>query len=293
MPIILTDEQYLLWIKDPSVSPYINNYVYSKDDEYYDRKVRKNILNVETLNNPLSFVNKIIVKAFNNTSAKQKIVEQIKKYNKSKRPRLFIQNDKWKYDKEEIIKHNIVNNDYTKPYFTNKDCRDWVSNHLFNPRTQDSIKQNGHIYIELLYMTLQYGIDITEIENNLHISSSSSNNKDKQTKDIIDSVRLRLQFMKDTDKLFMQYDIKSFDDLLEFRTSEITPTRKSKSKNTFSVSSYSSSPIKSINTNEKKQLSIMTLMQNEQENKLYEYALKKKQQKKQQKKLQKIIFQNI
>jgi hypothetical protein len=294
MPIILTDEQYLLWIKDPSVSPYINNYVYRKDDEYYDRKVRKNILNVETLNNPLSFVNKIIVKAFNNTSAKQKIVEQIKKYNKSKRPRLFIQNDKWKYDKEEIIKHNIVNNDYTKPYFTNKDCRDWVSNHLFNPRTQDSIKQNGHIYIELLYMTLQYGIDITEIENNLHISSSSSNNKDKQTKDIIDSVRLRLQFMKDTDKLFMQYDIKSFDDLLEFRTLEITPTRNSKSKNTFSVSSYSSSPIKSINTNEKKQLSIMKLMQNEQENKLYEYALQKKQQKKHQQKLQKNMdMQNV
>ena len=67
MPVNITDEEYLLWIKDPSTSPYINNYVYMKDGDYYDRKTRKNILSVETLNNPKSLLNKIIINAFSNT----------------------------------------------------------------------------------------------------------------------------------------------------------------------------------------------------------------------------------
>jgi hypothetical protein len=86
MSIILTDEQYILWIKDPSVSPYINDYAYVKngDDVFYIRKHRKNILDLSTLNNPRSFLNKIIMNAFSNTSARQKIVEQIKEYKENK-----------------------------------------------------------------------------------------------------------------------------------------------------------------------------------------------------------------
>jgi hypothetical protein len=274
MPIILTDEQYILWIKDPSVSPYINN-----DVDYYDRTFRKNILNLSTLNNPRSFLNKIIMNAFSNTSARQKIVEQIKEYKENKIPRLYMQNDKWKYDKEDLIKNNIVvMDDYMEPYFNEDECKQWVRNHLVNPRTQDSIKQNGYIYIELIYMTLQYGIDISEIENNL-LSAPSSINKMADTKDIIQIVRFRLQFMKETDELFLRYDIKSFDDLLVFRSLEIIPAKKSKSKNTFGVSSYSSSPIKSINSDEKKQLGVLALIKDEQNKKLKEYTLQKKYQK--------------
>jgi hypothetical protein len=285
MSIILTDEQYILWIKDPSVSPYINN-----DVDYYDRKWRKNILNLSTLNNPRSFLNKIIMNAFSNTSARQKIVEQIKEYKENKKPRLFMQNDKWKYDKEDLIKHNIVDmDDYMEPYFNEDECKRWVRNHLVNPRTQDSIKQNGYIYIELIYMTLQYGIDISEIENNL-LSTPSSINKIADTKDIIQNVRFRLQFMKETDELFLRYDIKSFDDLLVFRSLEIIPAKKPKSKNTFSVSSYSSSPIKSINSDEKKQLGVMALIKDEQNKKLNEYMLQKKHQKTLQKNME---MQNV
>ena len=279
MPIILTDEQYLLWIKDPSVSPYINNYAYKKNGDDAIRKHRKNILNIETLNNPRSFLNKIIMNAFSNTSARQKIVEQIKEYKKNKKPRLFMQNDKWKYDKENVINDNKINmDDYIEPYFDEDECKQWVSNQLVNPRTQDSIKQNGYIYIELLYTTLQYGIDISEIENNLHYTSSSIT-KYADTKDIIDIVRFRLRFMKETDELFLHYDIKSFDDLSVFRSLEIIPAKKPKSKNTFSVSSYSSSSIKSINSDEKKQLGVMALIKDEQKKKLYEYKLQKKHQK--------------
>jgi len=289
MSIILTDEQYILWIKDPSVSPYINDYAYVKngDDVFYIRKHRKNILNLSTLNNSRSFLNKIIMNAFSNTSARQKIVEQIIEYKENKKPRLFMQNDKWKYDKEDLIKHNIVDmDDYMEPYFNEDECKRWVRNHLVNPRTQDSIKQNGYIYIELIYMTLQYEIDISEIENNL-LSAPSSINKMADTKDIIQNVRFRLQFMKETDELFLRYDIKSFDDLLVFRSLEIIPAKKSKSKNTFSVSSYSSSPIKSINSDEKKQLGVMALIKDEQKKKMYEYTLQKKHQKTLQKTLQK------
>ena len=299
MPVILTDEQYLLWIKDPSTSPYINNYVYMKNGDYYDRKSRKNILSVETLNNPKSLLNKIIINAFSNTSAIRKIVEQIKEYKKKIIPRLYISNDKWKYDKEYIIEHNIVNMDYTEPYFTKRDCKDWVSNHLFYPRTQNTIKQNGYMYLELLYTTLQYDIDISKIEDNLS-KSSSSKNKDKDTIKIIDSIRERLKFMKETDELFLRHGIKTFDDLLEAKPTEIAPeekiapAKKPKSKNSFNVSSYSSQSIKSLNAAEKKELREMTLIQDEHEKKLYEYELQKKLEKKHQKTLRKNMeLQNI
>ena len=51
MPLRLNDEHCLLWIKDPSISPFENNYT--------QRKYRKDILSIETLKNPKSFLNKL------------------------------------------------------------------------------------------------------------------------------------------------------------------------------------------------------------------------------------------
>jgi len=289
MPIKLTDEQYLLWIKDPSISPYLNKYVYTKANIYNNRTYRKNILTANTINNPKAFLNQIIMKAISNISIRQKIIDKINEYKINKIPRLYTENDKWKYDEQGLIDDNMVNIDYDEPYFSEDECKEWVRNHLVNPKTQDVIKKLGYIYIELLYTTLQYGIDVSEIEYNLsHYSSSNRIN-------LIESIRTRLKFMQDTDELFLNYDIKHFDDLLKFRSPIFTHDESQKSKNTFSVSSYSpSSPIKSINSAEKEQLKEMAYMQEKDEEKIYEYTLQKNYNKKLRKKLQKDMdMQNI
>ena len=51
MPLRLDNEQCLLWIKDPSISPFVNNYV--------ARKYKKDILNDDSLKNPKSLLNRI------------------------------------------------------------------------------------------------------------------------------------------------------------------------------------------------------------------------------------------
>ena len=284
MPVKLNNDQYLLWIKDPSISPYINN-VYIKND----RKSRKNILTDEALKNPLSFLKEIQRITFHNTSLREDIVKQINKYNLNKTPRLYTLNDKWKYASEEIINQHTVNIDYAEPYFTENECKKWVSNHLVNPHTNEDIEQNSSIYIELLYTTIQYRIDITNIENNLKISSSKSSsnsprtkirtltnkNKDKDTKNIIDGILKRLKFMKENDELFLNHNIASFDKLLNIN--DAVPTKKPKSKNTFSVST-SSSP-KSLNSAEKRKLRDNILITNEKEKEYYEYTRLKKLQK--------------
>ena len=289
MPIKLTDEQYLLWIKDPSVSPYINKYVYTRAHSWNNRNYRKNILTANTINNPKAFLNQIIMKAISNISVRQKIIDKINEYKINKTPRLYTENDKWKYDEEGQINDNKVNIDYDEPYFNEDECKQWVRNHLVNPKTQDIIKHLGYIYIELLYTTLQYGIDVTEIENKLSRYSSSNRIN------LVEGIRTRLKFMQDTDELFLNYDIKHFDDLLKFRSPIFVRNESQKSKNTFSVSSYSpSTPIKSINSYEKKQLKEMAYMQEKDEEKIYEYTLQKKHHKKLQKKLQKDMdMQNV
>ena len=51
MPIRLDDEECLVWLRDPSISPFVAI--------KRDRKMQRNILTDETLNNPKSFLNKI------------------------------------------------------------------------------------------------------------------------------------------------------------------------------------------------------------------------------------------
>jgi len=282
MLIKLNNDQYLIWIKDPSISPYIN--------DYGERKHRKYILSDEALKNPLSFLNKIKRITFYNTSLREDIVKQIKSYKHNNTPRLYTLNDKWKYAKNEILNQNSVNIDYVETYFTVNECKKWVDNHLVNPRTNDDILQNSSIYIELLYTTIQHGIDITNIENNLIKTSSSKSSKspkspkspntlkkgkDKNTQNIIDGIQARLMFMKENDKFFLNHNIDSFDKLLNIN--DAVP-KKPKLKNSFSVST-SPSP-ESLNSAEKRKIRDNILIKNVEEKEFYEYNRLKKHQKK-------------
>jgi hypothetical protein len=273
MSIKLNDDQCLLWIKDPSISPFVN--------DYGVRNNRKNILSDDALKNPVSFLNKIRRITFYNSSIKDEIVKQLNQYKQNKIPRLYTLNDKWKYAKEEIINQNIVNIDYVETYFTINECIKWTGNHLINPRTDKDIEQNSSIYIELLYTTIQYDIDITNIENNLVKTSSSKSSKspnkrkDKNTQNIIDGIHERLKFMKKNDELFLNHNIDLFDQLLNIN--DAVP-KKPKSKNTNSNSSISSP--NSLNLEEKRKIRDDILIKNEEEKEFYEYNRLKKYEKK-------------
>ncbi len=108
MSVKLNNDQYLLWIKDPSISPYINivyrnknihndrilistyiNNDYKEPSIQNDRMSRKNILTDEALKNPVSFLNEIRRITFYNTSLREDIVKQINEYNLNKTPRLW------------------------------------------------------------------------------------------------------------------------------------------------------------------------------------------------------------
>ena len=151
MPIRLNDDQCLLWIKDPSISPYING---------VDKIYRKNILSDEELKNPRSFLNKVKRKCFHNSALRQKIVDKINEYRRNKTLRLYTLNHKFSMTGED---------EYITPPFTRKECKQWAKNHLINPRqneetkTNDEIRVGSRIYVELLYTTLQYGMPIPRI----------------------------------------------------------------------------------------------------------------------------------
>ena len=285
MAIILNDEQCLMWIKDPSISPYTNLYIYSIEgtDAFYDRIHKKQILFDENDKTPTLFINKVKDVCFINSLLRQKIVDKIKEYKRNKIPRLYTLNDKWKYDNEGMKNQEFANTDYTMPYFSEEECLRWVSNHhLINPRTNESIKQNSRIYIELLYTTMQYEIDIQIIENDIRKTSrkQSGRNNNENTLHIINGITERLKFMRKNDAEFLTHDIKAFDKLLDVKAVPIPSSKKPKSKNTFDVSSFSSSSVKSLSPNEKIQLRDKILLKEQGEKKLYEYSRQKKLQKK-------------
>ena len=99
MPIRLNDEQCLLWIKDPSVSPFSNDYI--------QHTRRKNILSEANIKNPKSFLNKVKRKCFHNSAIRQQIVDKIKEYQQNGILRLYTLNDKSK--NAEKIKKNGIN----------------------------------------------------------------------------------------------------------------------------------------------------------------------------------------
>jgi hypothetical protein len=290
MSIILSDKQCLQWIKDPSITPYFQKYWYlieGTEASYY-RIYKKQILTDEIDENPTPnlFVDKVKDICFINSLLRKKIVDNINEYTRDKIPRLYTLNDKWKYASEEMENPEFANTDYEMPYYTEKQCKSWVGNPLVNPRTKEKIKQNSRIYIELLYTTMQYGIDIKMIEDDVRKTSSklSGRNNNEKTLHIINGITERLKFMRKNDAEFLSHDIKAFDKLLDVNA--VPLPKKQKSKNTFDVSSLSSSSIKSLSPNEKIQLRDKIILKEHVEKKEYEYS----RQKKLQKKLQKIAL---
>jgi hypothetical protein len=134
MPLQLDDADCLLWIIDPSISPFVNN-----------KNNRRNILSEEALKNPRSLLNKIKRRCFFNSSLRQKIVDQIKEYQRDGTLRLYTLNDK--------ISGNF---EYINEPFSIDECRQWLSNHFVNPRTNKYINIGSHVFIELHQHTILY-----------------------------------------------------------------------------------------------------------------------------------------
>jgi hypothetical protein len=273
MPLRLNDDQCLLWIKDPSISPFENNYV--------KRKYRKDILTEDTLKNPQSFLNKVKRKCFHNSALRQRIVEQIKEYQLNMIPRLHTLNDK--------LIDDVVDVEYTNPPFTIDECKKWVkwgswqSDHLVNPRTNEEIKFGSNVYIELLYTSIQFGLQPPKyrfknlyipLRHNIIEELNDTNSKDILK--IIKNIQFRLDFMKQNDEYFLNNDIASFDKKLkiESATSHKRKTTIAKPNNTFDVSSSSSS-YKGFNTAERRLLRDMELENIEEKKSVAKYQYKK------------------
>jgi hypothetical protein len=280
MPIRLNDEQCLLWIKDPSVSPFENDYI--------QHKRRKNILSEANIKNPKSFLNKVKRKCFHNSAIRQQIVDKIKEYQKDGTLRLYTLNDK---------KASLTNIEYITPPFTRKECERWLKNHLENPRPEttnekvyEKISVGDDVYTELIYTALQYGLtppstslimmvssalnakndtEENKLQNNLQISSC------KRMMKLIQDIKSRLQFMKENDELFLNHNVASFNDKLKIAS----PRRKA--ANSFGVSSTTS---KSLNSVERRQLRDIILENKEEEKSIgihqYNKGLAKKKDKK-------------
>jgi len=246
-PIKLNDDHCLLWVKDPSVSPFIS---------------RKNILTDEKLQNPKSFINKIRRKCFYNSALRQKIVEKIEEYKKSGLPRLYTINDK--------LSEKI---EYMDPPFTEKECREWVSNHLVNPRTNDLMQFASKRYIELVYTALHYDLPMP-IEIDINSTDKYEHVSHKIISKIIINIKKRLQFMHENDEYFLKHNVESFDKKLKI-ASPILPVRKEKVNNTFGVSSSSSSPNKGLNSAERRQLRDLELEIKEEKKLVAEYNYQK------------------
>ena len=127
----LNNEHCLLWIKDPSISPFKN---------------KKDILKDK---NHLSFLERVKWKCFYNSKLREEIVKQIKELQTKNTLRLYTQNDGFEYSY----------------HFNEEECKKWVGNHLVNPRTNKPLTVESHVYIELLYTALQRKIFGNFMEN--------------------------------------------------------------------------------------------------------------------------------
>ena len=269
MPLILNDADCLLWIIDPSISPFVNN-----------KNKRRNILSEEALKNPRSLLNKIKRRCFFNSSLRQKIVDMIKKFQRDGRLRLYTFNDK------------ITNTfEYIDEPFRIDECRQWLRNHLVNPRTNEKINIGSHVFIELIYTTIQYGLPISHISYTPPISKFQELAYNRMNK-IIKDVKFRFEFMKENDELFLTHDVASFDRKLQV-AADVTAS--SNAKNSFDVSS---SPVsyKSLNMSQKIRLRDKKLENKEEEKLVTEHLYKKGfviKQKKVAKEVDKEVFDNL
>ena len=258
MHVRLNDEQCLLWIKDPSISPFVNNQQIGRRI----RKYRKNILtdidndSDDVLKNPKSFINKVRRRCFYNSALRQKIIDQIKEYQRDGTLRLYTLNDK--------ITETI---EYISEPFTREECMRWAKNHLVNPKTNNEINMDHSIYVELIYTTLQYGLSLPSI---FDTEPKPTDIYQKSIHNIAKDVKTRLQFMKENDEYFLKHDVASFDKKLKIESARKATM---KQKNTFSVSSSSN---KSLNSAERRLLRDIELENIEEKQLAAEYQFKKR-----------------
>lgn len=133
------DEECLVWIKDPSVSPFINK------RKTYGHVIKREIYNEELQGNPKSILNNIKRRCFYNSALRQKIVDKIKEFHRKGTLRLY------------PVELGFT---YSNPPFTVQECEAWAKKHLINPRTRRPIKSvHTPIYMELFYTTLQYRLE--------------------------------------------------------------------------------------------------------------------------------------
>jgi hypothetical protein len=279
MPIRLNDDQCILWIKDPTVSPFENDYV--------QHKRRKNIFSEAKLKNPKSFLNSVKRKCFYNSAIRQQLVDKIKEYKRDKTLRLYTLNDKL---------GSLSNTEYRTPPYTREECERWISNHLENPRpttgasppaAKTKLSVGDRVYVELIYTSLQYGLPTPveldsepptladKFDDNFQKAGYRNMNK------LIKSIKSRLEFIKVNDEYFLNHNVASFDDKLKI-ASPITPRRKAAARaaklaaniaiNPFGVSSTTS---KSLNSAERRQLRDIILERNEAENTIAIHQYKK------------------
>ena len=268
----LSDEEILQWIIDPTVKPFTKK----KTDTYFNIiPLQKNILNRNSLNQPNSIINNIRRIVFYNTSIRKEIIDRITAIKKENVLRLYTLNDKNLYGtlaQRSNENYENVKINYITPPFTIIECKEWVNNEFVNPRSPIPLLQNNSIYIELLYTSLQLGVDIKNIENRLYLSQESSwhssqtidiTKENKITKRIINTIRKRLEYINENDNLFLNHNIESFDKKLDINTA--AAPKYVKSKNSFSFSSNSSFLNKSLNSAEKRQIRDKILERKEKE----------------------------
>jgi hypothetical protein len=241
------DEECLLWIKDPSFSPF------EKRLELRNSAIRgkrMDILNEEKQKNPRYIFNKIKRKCFYNSALRKQIVEKITEYKNNGTLRLYPYYDGITFE-------------YSTPPFKKNECEAWAKNHTTNPRTQEYLnildpRMISPIYMELLYTTMQRRLPTPAVLNEnpyeWHKASYDYINN------VIIKVKKRLALIEETDKYFLDNSIGTID----------LPKNASRKKNTFDVSTSSSSH-KSLSPGKQRKLMDMMLEKDEEEKLVEEF----------------------
>ena len=232
------DDECLLWIRDPSFSPF------EKEIELrFNRvhKYRREILDDENQKNPKDILNKIKRRCFYNSALRPQIIQQIIEYQSNNTLRLYPYDGYFTYSEEP---------------FTKEQCKEWANNHLVNPRTGNRIRMDSTTYMELLYTTLQYRLPTPQVLNDKQDDEMNKVLYNYINK-VIKNVKKRLEFMEKMDDYFLNNSIGTID----------LPSNVRK-KNTFSVSTSSN---KSLNSGEKRKIMDRMLENEEQEKLVNEY----------------------
>jgi hypothetical protein len=180
----VTDDECLLWIKDPSFSPFEKRLNLRNSTVH---KNRRYILNEEQQKNPRDIFNKIKRKCFYNSALRPQIVEKINEYKQNGTLRLY---------------PNDIGFRYSNVPFTKEECEAWAKNHLVNPKTRSSIRMDSMLYMELLYTTLQLGLDTPQILNEEPMGEPKMSFY-KYINGVIIKVKKRLALIEETDKYFL------------------------------------------------------------------------------------------